>query len=229
MTIICYRSYDLAVRFDVREPIYRRVTPAMLAAAFGVGAVVAVAASTLTRTLDNWLPNIATELASLALTVVVVQSVMDNTERRRRAPLVEPALVRLGVEFTTLVDAVLHDYLRTRQTVEEPIPRDAIELLDLWLETAESADVPRAPGPLYEHSPEWGTFFDICCTVAAQVKQIDERDMLEPDLIAAIRELSRSTGYARWLRAQEDPGMPPPYTPDRRAHRSVVMAARGFE
>jgi hypothetical protein len=79
-----------------------------------------------------WLPNIATMFGGLALTVWLVAWIVRREEVRRLLPRVGRALTHIQVEFVEFVRAAALDYLTTHSQ-PTALPRDALDVLDLWL------------------------------------------------------------------------------------------------
>jgi hypothetical protein len=180
--------------------------------------------------LDAWAPNAGTEAISVFVTVVVVGAILRREEKRRRGPRVDRALEHIGFELTRLTAATATDYAVTHAAHYRPIPVDALALLDQWLEDQEASDMPRAAGALWYGMEDLGSFFDIACEFAAQVEQYDQRDrdVLEPELVAAIRDLWSTHRRALKVMNTNPANRIPLLDYDRQAHRTIVFGARVF-
>lgn len=177
-----------------------------------------------------WLPNLATMFFGLALTVWLVAWIVRREESRRLHPRVGRALVHIQVEFVEFVRAVALDYLTTHSR-PRPLPRDALDVLDIWLLEQESADLPHLelwPGGL--------TLRELGLIFVEEVDQYDarDRDVLEPRLIAAIRDLYASGRRARSLASTTFISAPRHLADSvnldvrEQSYRSLVSGARAF-
>lgn len=175
--------------------------------------------------LDGWALNLATEALGIAATVLIIERILRIEERRRRAPRVNAALEFMNVEFCAFLDAVAHDYATTHR--EGEVPREPFELLDRWLDGQDRADAPHV-----ELWP-WGeTLRDLGWKFAWYVRQLDysDRDVLEPDLVAAIRDLHRGVRGTRERLSVLRQGPPPQIAEavERLSYRAPVRRAREF-
>jgi hypothetical protein len=177
-----------------------------------------------------WLPNLATMFFGLALTVWLVAWIVRREESRRLLPRVGRALAHIQVEFVEFVRAVALDYLTTHSR-PNPVPRDALDMLDLWLREQESADLPHLelwPGGL--------TLRELGLIFVEEVDQYDvrDRDVLEPRLIAAIRDLYATGRRARFFEGTTFISAPRHLADAmnldvrERSYRSLVSGARAF-
>jgi hypothetical protein len=158
-----------------------------------VGVAVAFIVFALTgHELGGWASNMATEFVGIALTVLVVERIVRVEERRRRSPRVGPAIDYMAWEFHLFVAAVASDYATTHR--DGPIIADAFELFDRWLEDQEQADGDHIPLDL-----DGKTLVDLAWDFGMHVEPFDrsDRDVLEPELVVAIREMFRSARIAR--------------------------------
>jgi hypothetical protein len=177
-----------------------------------------------------WLPNIATMFLGLALTVWLVAWIVRREETRRLLPRVGRALAHIQVEFVEFVRAVALDYLTTHA---EPklLPGDALDVLDLWLHEQRSADLPHL-----ELWPGGFTLRELGLIFVEQVDQYDarDRDVLEPSLIAAIRDLYAAGRRARALEGTTFISAPPHLADtmnldaSERSYAALVSGARAF-
>jgi hypothetical protein len=161
-----------------------------------------------------WLPNVATMFAGLALTVWLVAWIVRREEARRLLPRVGRALAHIQVEFVEFVRAVALDYLTTHSQ-PETLPPNALDVLDLWLREQASSDLPHLelwPGGL----------------------TLRDRDVLEPGLVAAIRDLCAAGRHARALEATTFVGAPRHLAramnrdSAERSYATLVSGARAF-
>jgi hypothetical protein len=185
-------------------------------------AAIAAAISIVSSRFDNWAPNIATEALSIAVTVAVVERIVD---RSRKAPLVERTLAHMKAEFARLVVAVALDYASTHRA--RAIPRDALALLRQWLDDQDTADLPHMPLP-----PDEETLRDQAREFVRQVEQYEHRDkdMLEPDLRAAMRDLWGSLQHSEYWERQMGHTVAPKelVDPERLSYRALIGSAHAF-
>jgi hypothetical protein len=175
--------------------------------------------------LGGWASNLAAESLGIAATVLVIERILRVEERRRRAPRVNAVVDYMGWEFSVFLTAVARDYATTHR--EGDINPVAFELLDQWLAGQDKADADHIGLDI-----DGKTLVDLAWDLGEQVEPFDrnDRDVLEPDLVAAVRELFRSVRIARErlsiLRLD-----PPPIIAEnavRLAYGRVVRQARAF-
>lgn len=168
-----------------------------------------------------------TESLSIALTVAVVERIVRREETLRKAPRVNRALMHINAEFARFVDAVALDYVATHVEHPRPIPRDRIALLDQWLEDQDRADRPHVPLP-----PDDETLREQGQEFARQVDQYDhrDRDVLEPELVAAIRDVwSSRQNSIEWERRIGHTVAPLELVdPEALSYRTLVAGARAL-
>jgi hypothetical protein len=174
-----------------------------------------------------WLPNLATMFAGLGLTIVAV----DWIVRRESAPRVDRALTHIRAEFMTFIDVVALDYATTHSTLPKPIPREALAMLQLWIDEHDHADLPH----MHAFTSKEGTLRDAGFEFVAQVTQHDDwdRDVLDARLVAAIRDLGASGRRAEfWSARKIPPNMPAELAaaidPRRRSYAALVQGALRF-
>jgi hypothetical protein len=197
-----------------------------IAVALVVAAVIATVVAILSSRLDNWAPNIATEALSIALTITVVERIVRHEERKRKAPLVNRSLHHINAEFGRFVTVVALDYATTHAASYRPIPRDALRLLRQWLDDQHTVDMPHTPLP-----PDDENLRDQAREFVRQVDQYEHRDreMLEPDLRAAIRDLWGSLQVSlEWERNIPDIGHDALVDAERWSYRTLIASAHAF-
>jgi len=166
----------------------RRVRLTVLGLAMGLCglAVVAVLVFAFSDVLDAWMPNVATSALAIAITITVVDRLIRREEQQRVRPRVQGSLNQLDRLVNDFALAVYRDYVDTHERVDLAPGGDTIELLDRWL----------ADEDLSRHLPATGTphVLTDALDVARQAKLIADadREVLPPDLVAAIDELERS-------------------------------------
>jgi hypothetical protein len=171
--------------------------------AFGV---VAVVFGVTTSRLDNWLPNLATEAFSLAVTVLVVERIVRREAEQRVQPRTERALNVLAQAFIKFSRMAHFDYAGTHLASDlSEVPNDPIEMLRLWQEQHGNEDAPRVParGPslLLEEA--------VALVENAQRIVDADRNLLPADLVIAIDNLIQPFGGhgEPFLKSVRDPSV----------------------
>jgi len=163
--------------------------------------------------------------------VTLVQWIIDRERRARLGPLLDDPLGHLRVEFGRFVDGVLHDYVTTHSELPQPPPTNPFELIDLWLAEQDNADLPHLNLPITEQEEtllEMGNQF----AQQARFHESELRDVMVPDLRAALRQLAHAPMRARHIYedAKTRPEMPEQLArlrdPERLSYRMFVQQAR---
>src|SRR5205823_4330465 len=144
-----------------------------------------------------WMPNVGAGAATILITVAVVNRIIEQRERERIRPRLDRVLYGIGIDWRMYVESLANDYAQTHLHSFEPIPNGTIALIDHWLASQESEDAERLevqdggdPYPL--------TAAESLVTSLQRVRETD-REVLEPDLIAAIDDLVEAARQGRTL------------------------------
>lgn len=206
-----------------------KITPLRLGFIFLAFALGAVMVAAISNWLENWMPNVATALGSLALTVVVVDSVVRAQTSRRIKPRLDAVFSEVTDALERLIEAVAIDYIETHVGSYKPLPSDMQSILQRWEAEYDAADTPRKrvddePGFLLRVARLTGQ--SLRETRAANLDILNE---LDPGLVVAIDDLIQnienvSFFYQLFRRSEEED--------DRRNQRgyfrSLVDAIKSF-
>jgi hypothetical protein len=143
---------------------------------------------------DQLAPNVITEALGLAVTVTAVEWIVRRQSQERLLPRTQDVLHWMGLDFRLFTMSVVHDYAVTHVGAIKPIPRDALELIDLCLEDYKNEDEPRDV-----LDGQWlPSLFLSALEFDRELQRARERDLdvLEPDLIAAIDKFRWHVGQA---------------------------------
>ncbi len=167
-------------------PTIRRILFALLA--LGAASVIA---DIVFNVFDSWAPNIATEAASIAITIGVIDQILRRQEHQRLQPRIDRAVAILS---SALVEFSMHaesDYLMTHSDGLPSIRFDALEKLDLWLGGYGTEDNPRPVGP-----NGYARFIDECLEFVEKTRPIadGDRDVLPTTLVVALDNLNATFG-----------------------------------
>jgi hypothetical protein len=83
----------------------------------------------------DWTPNIATDAFSIALTILVVDRIVQRERERRTQPRVDRALGLIVREYVIFAWRAHWDWVTTHLKLdpgEVAVSADAVEKLDLW-------------------------------------------------------------------------------------------------
>jgi hypothetical protein len=176
-------EHDPRRRFPLIGRRRFRLTVARLALGLCAIAIVAVLVFVFTNVLNAWMPNVATSALTIAVTITVVDRLIRREEQQRLQPRIRGSLSQLS----RLVDDFARtDYIETHERTELGPGDDPLALFDRWL--ADDEDLPR-------RLPEGSVPYVLAdaLELARQAKVIADadREILPPDLVAAIDELER--------------------------------------
>jgi hypothetical protein len=138
--------------------------------------------------LDAWAPNLATSAFTIAVTVTVVERIVRREARERLRPRVESAMDALRQEFRAFLSGVTVDYAGTHLHTFRPLPRDALDFLDQWLEdkaAQDACDVPGGADDVLQGRPLVVYKGDELGKALLHYRELD-RDVLEPEVVRAI-------------------------------------------
>lgn len=164
-----------------------------------------------TERADEWLPNLAGEALSIAVTVAIVDRIIRRedqakTDRRRYSVLgrIDGALLAFGWH-------VLEDYTATHGVTYDGVPNDFVQMLGHWHEGLQDADLPREGSEPLIH---WaGTrLADALDDIRTRDRDVIDHDLLV-DLDHCVWEIRQwSIWFDRikdsgWI--EQQPGAPP--------------------
>ena len=92
-------------------------------------------------TLGNWTPNIATALWSIAITIAIVDRIVERHQRNQARDRIEQALTKVRAGFHVFADFTLSDYGQMHTSRYERPPAPLRDLLSHFKDGLESADV----------------------------------------------------------------------------------------
>lgn len=144
--------------------------------------------------LRSWTPNIVVGALTTAVTITIIDWAIRRESKRKLRPRVEDALYWIGLSFRGLVSSVAIDYASTHLNSFKPLPDDATELLQQWLDERANEDGLR-PEALNESLILEG---GIELRQAVERARERDRDVLEPDLIREMDEFTRTVNFATW-------------------------------
>jgi hypothetical protein len=165
----------------------------------------------------NWTPNLGTEAIAILVTVAVVDRIVRGHERARLKPRVDRALQDVGSAFRTMVRLVASDYKFTHAKTFKPLPKTSLGVLDHCLENVDQEDAKRLGMDTGEP-----VVLALAQNEATSLKRSrdDDRDVLEPDLIAQI------DAFAESVRDAEQYWWGYPAEPDERGRDAVWQVVR---
>jgi hypothetical protein len=168
-----------------------------IAVAMLVVAAVGVVLWQTTDGLRAWIPNITVGAVTVALTITVVERAIRREARSRLEPRVDGAISTIGVEFQMMLLAVVRDYSSTHVDAFEPVPKDGVEMIELWLDSHDDIDAPR----VRSDDGEVPALVSSARVFADHLERARERDrdVLEPALIRAMDDFCLSVEEAKEL------------------------------
>jgi hypothetical protein len=166
-----------------------RLTINRLAALLVFLGLSAIAAYFLFAGSADWTPNIATDALSIALTIVVVDRIVQREREQRTRPRLNRALNLITREYAMFAWRAQWDWVTTHLKVDlaqVEIPRDAVAKFDFWLEGVDEIDFPRPTG-----AEGRSLFLDEAIEFVRRVQRVvdADRELLPPDLVIAIDNL----------------------------------------
>jgi hypothetical protein len=147
--------------------------------------------------LRAWIPNITVGAVTVALTITVVERAIRREARNRVQPRVDGAISSIGIEFQMMLLAVVRDYSSTHVDAFESVPKDGVEMIELWLGGQDEIDAPR----VRSDDDEVPALLSSARVFADQLERARERDrdVLEPALIRAMDDFCLSAEEAKEL------------------------------
>jgi hypothetical protein len=130
------------------------------------------------------MPNVATALAVLAVTVSAVEWIVRREAQRRMRPRVEIVMTDLRLRLSSFAHSVAMEYGGTHLWTFRPIPKDVIAFLDHWLEECDRYDA----CDVREDGPPRSPVVDAAIELGRTLNAVRERDreVMEPELVRAI-------------------------------------------
>jgi len=136
---------------------------------------------------DSWASNIGTTAAAIALTITVIEQIVQRENRRTFQPRVDRAMQVLVVALKRFVQGCISDYfVRHPDSDISELPDDPLEVLAVWQNDFKSAPHPNIPRWLVRCAGEF----------VHKVQTITEanRDVLPADIVVAADNVSQSFG-----------------------------------
>lgn len=132
--------------------------------------------------LQEWAPNLATELASIAITIVVVDRIVQRERARRIRPRLESAFLAMNVAVDDFMRSVRLDYEAAGGTAELPWREDGLDALEGWRRHLQ--DTQAGSDPPGRHD----TVVHAALDLSRVFSEIAARDgpILEPELVSAV-------------------------------------------
>jgi hypothetical protein len=137
----------------------------------------------------DWTPNIATDAISIALTIAVIDRIVQRERERRTRPRLERALDLITREYQKFGFQAQWDWVTTHLQVDIDkvnFPTDSVARLEFWLAGVESIDFQRPIGPEGR-----SLFLDEATEFVQRIQRIvdADRELLPTDLVVAIDNL----------------------------------------
>jgi hypothetical protein len=145
--------------------------------------------------LDAWMPNIVIGLFAVAVTVTLVEGIVQREERERVRPRVQGVLAQLGPPFRWFTTQVLVDYGMTHAHSNYEIGGDATDILRAWNQDNHTDDLSAVRATTRLALQDGLEFVQLATQLCA-----NDRDALPQDLVVAIDHL----GVAAAMGAQDD-------------------------
>jgi hypothetical protein len=174
-------------RPKIRAAIARvRLTPARRwAAVFLLLAAGCVVVWITTNAADEWMPNAGTGAVTIALTITLVEGIVQREKRDRESGRAAGAYGRLELALVRLMQTVAMDYFATHLRSDIEFAWNPVEVIRHWIEDDE--DTPR------RDRGDGNPPFVLTATLefADAVKRVVEadREILPNDLVAAMNEV----------------------------------------
>jgi hypothetical protein len=132
---------------------------------------------------DDWIANVVVGLVSVAVTITLVEWIVQQEAKRRFEPRVERALRAVGSSYRMMVRVLALDYKATHNETFRRIDTTSLGVLGLWDTGVDTEDTDRTL-----NNDGLPHVVNYALTTADQLQEIreTERDVLEPDVVAAI-------------------------------------------
>jgi hypothetical protein len=152
----------------------------------------------------DWTPNLGTEAIAILVTVAVVDRIVRGRERDRLKPRVDRAMRDVGTEFRNMVWVVASDYKFTHVKTFTALPETSLGVLDHWLENVDQEDAER---PSLDTREPFALARALQVATSLRRSRDDDRDVLEPDVVAQIDAFEESVRVAEqfWWGYPEEP------------------------
>jgi hypothetical protein len=176
--------------------------------------------------LRAWGPNIAVGAFGLAATITIVEWVVRNETRRRLKPRTDQVISGLRFDLMSIIDSIVIDYAGTHLDTFREIPADPMAMIDQWLDDQGREDQGRRllPDETYPMLILEGMEF----LRQLEIARSRDRDVMEPELVAAIDDVNWHVGKARMFFAFAEDNLGDPEDNRRSAMRLVVEGAKNF-
>jgi hypothetical protein len=176
--------------------------------------------------LDDLAANFIADAIAIAITITAVEWIVRRQAQERMRPRTEDVLYWMGLDFRLFTSSILFDYATTHISEIRPIPRDALELIDLWLDHQDATDEPSRT-----IEGEWlPILLREAIDFESNLRRTRERDLdvLEPDLIAAIDKLGWHVGQAVQTLAHVRSGIGDPVGAEALALGTLMQGVKTF-
>lgn len=168
--------------------IPERTTNKLAVVLIGVG-LTAIAAYFLWPGTADWTPNVATDAFAIALTIAVIDRIVQREREQLTQPRVDRALDLITREYVKFAWQARWDWVTTHMNVDlaaVEFPSDAVATFGFWLEGVDTIDFQRPTGP------EGRSFFldEAIDSVRRLQRVVDaDRELLPSDLVIAVDNL----------------------------------------
>ena len=153
-------------------------------------ALVAVLIYAVTDSLDAWMPNAATDLASIALTVVIVERIIRQENIGEARARIHQALMSIFGDFLSAADFVLDDYIVLHRDRYERPPGDLPGLLEHFRDGVPTRDT--------DWPEKLGIFAALASLARHTEHQLERHDrVLDHGFVAAAWTYIRAARLAR--------------------------------
>jgi hypothetical protein len=142
--------------------------------------------------LDAWAPNVGVGAFSIALTILVIQRIVEQEAELRTQPRRERAFTVLSTAVFGFARMAAWDFAITHTSFDESqFPTDPIEALDRWGRRMMETDSPR---PRMNDGRSFLLAEGIALVRKAQAVSDADRELLPADVAVAIDNLSQTFG-----------------------------------
>ena len=134
-------------------------------------------------------PNVITTGLGIALTVTVIDGILERRERERVRPIVNYTLENIRLGLMIVLQTLAIDYAQSHRTPKK-IPDLAHDLIDFWLENDALADDPRRIGDQKRLPYPVGSIFEFAESTYRQTEE-NRHDLIRADLTEIVMASKR--------------------------------------
>jgi hypothetical protein len=137
--------------------------------------------------IDAWMPNIITGLLAIAVTITLVEGIIQREGRERVKPQLNPILRDIGIQLRSLVAAVAVDYVATHHGNYERLPNHADEVIAHWQGGLRTIDMTRVGGT--------SAIFNFATAFAGTLERLEQdyrRELDDAEFGAAVLSFGRA-------------------------------------